>query len=283
MENKIEHLEKQIAVYNKALGEIKDQLALKRTEMANLANLTVFQMNQEIPKLQETVNNLNMEVLRLEGIIKDKQEKYQAQRDSCTEEFNALKESLANENNRRVVELASLKEEAQKVKEYYLLKSNELSNSENNLNDKRTTLENERSIHAENIAQFEQKKSCVDKEIKQATAGIFERGEQVRLLEVKAAEDRLTLDKEFAFLAEQKKQTADILARIDEANKILAIAASKEEENKKRAEDLNALNTKVMADRKKNSLRSDDLNTFEKNLNARLENLKILEAEKTKV
>ncbi len=277
-EEEIKSLQDRIMRYKQELDSAVKALALKRTEMATVAKQTLASLEANIPNLQKKTEDLTAQIAELNAVIADKQQKASAERKSCQAEYDALKESLTYTHNQKMAQMDLIAQERVTRDDDYKLKLAALEARENAVTQNNTNhIARTQALNNERL-EFEVKKTESLKDI----AGKQRQIEADLALnasakgEIKQAQKDLE-DRARALEAKEKQAEA-ILARIDEAKKILDQANQKWADAESKGATLNELNVKVLVDTKRQNKREAEQNEREAKLNEREKNLKELEA-----
>ena len=277
----VQELEEQINNYRKALDDTKKQLTQARTDLAAQAKLTVEHLESSIPSLEVKVKNKQAEIEALDKEICSKQLANQAEELHWKGHYERMEKALIQDYENKSKALDFQSAELNKA-------TLELSHRAEILNSDMDQRESSIKRMADDLIAREEglinsKKDMVD---------------QQALFHQEVHSTRATLDKDKAYIKEQKEllvdrnkelkdREHDIFEREKQAeaaiaNESLVEAHSLSNEHRaqvldKRELDINERNVSLQAERKRANKKEEALNDREEKLNQREKNLRELE------
>lgn len=281
-----QNIEEKIVLYREALEDVVKQLTAKRTELSSLSKTTIDQYNLEIPKLRDQIAGLQGYLKELEVTIDNKKKDLAALNQDLKGKYEALEASLKAEYKSKFDDLSSKQKQAEAVKSEYEAKNSLFTDRETKLvAGEHKLLQDVNKLNSDRV-EFEVQKNNALTEIEEmkslAKAGTNVLEQQKKDFEVYVLTVNNELNERQSNIeamrdsAIAKNSAAD--EKLAEAVQREANAFAVEEKNRKRAEELNQLNIKLLAQTKSNNKRTDELNEKEQALNERDANIKLAEA-----
>ncbi len=267
-----------LKTYNKEIEATVNKLRASRAELNDQAKKRVEDLQASIPSLASAIIEKQAKIAELDKFIDDKQKKANAELESAKAHYKNLEGLLLKEYSEKHAKLDARDIAQNKRDDEYLARNSALMVRETSLDDNNQKLyRDQEALERANkdllkTQDTHNAKVTKEEQIIKDQNALLE-SERTAIASIK--EDLSSQIK----LAQDRQKAADVtLARIGEVEARELAAAIKEDATSKRAEDLNQLSVKVMADNKKLSKREEGLNEREQKLNERESNIKFLEA-----
>ena len=274
-EDKIKELQKTIDAFNKEIESLKEQTKNVKAERIAASRQTAADLDARIPILRQEKVNLETSIENLKKIVVENQKAADEASKNAEAHYKNLEAELMKEYKKLHADLKSREDSLTAATHNHRTWETSLTQREST---HQLSLDN----HAKVVADFDKKVKETDErhlatlaDIENKNAALDEKNSQVSDRENQVINSERNLHARDQSLKNREVQASAIMDRINEANGILAQAQAKEDANKKRTDELNELNVKLIAERNRNTAQSDALVKKARELDKQAEDLKI--------